>query len=143
MRPCLAGMVIERELRLSLVWHKLSAPRAIIFETLGEFTTPASVFLSRIMQNCRPVELIDAVDANIRIRSEIHSCGDVRGFFPDGRSHRKGRIAKITGAYARRQYCATLRTSFSHRLFCAADASTPVRREHLKNTIILKCQSEK
>ena len=69
------------------------------------------------MQNgSRTVELIGAVDANIRIRREIHSCGDVRGFFPDGRAHGKGRIAKITRAYARRQYCTTLRASFSHRL---------------------------
>src|SRR5438128_972311 len=93
MRSCFAGMAIKRELRLSLVWHKLSASRAISFETLGEFITPASVFLSRIMQNGRRrVELIDAVDANIPIRREIHSCGDVRGFFPDGRAHRKGPI---------------------------------------------------
>ena len=27
--------------------------------------------------------------------------------------------------------------------FCAADASTPVRREHFKNSIHLKCQADK
>src|SRR6266403_1509571 len=27
--------------------------------------------------------------------------------------------------------------------FCAADASTPVRREHFKNSMHLKCQAEK
>jgi hypothetical protein len=27
--------------------------------------------------------------------------------------------------------------------FCAADASTPVRREHFKNSMHLKCQSDK
>ncbi len=27
--------------------------------------------------------------------------------------------------------------------FCAADASTPVRREHFKNSMYLKCQAEK
>src|SRR5437763_16141751 len=108
MRPCLAGMVIKRELRLSLVWHKLSAPRAISFETLGEFTTPASVFLSRMMQNCRPVEVIDAGDANIRMRREINPGGDVRGFLLDGRASGKGRIEQITGGDDRRHCFATM-----------------------------------
>lgn len=37
-------------------------------------------------------------------------------------------------AYAGLQYGATLQACFCHRSFCAADASTPVRRELLKNS---------
>src|SRR5689334_23292101 len=94
------------------------------------------------MQNGRRrVELIDAVDPNIRIRSEIHPGGDVGGFFPDRRTHRKGRIAKITRAYARRQYCATLRASFSHRLvlrcgrFHSGEEGTPQEYHYLEMSI--------
>ena len=45
-------------------------------------------------------------------------------------------------SYAELQYGATLQACFCHRSFCAADASTPVRRELLKDSTNKKSQSK-
>src|ERR1700680_1654753 len=55
------------------------------------------------------------------------------GIFEPGTFRGKRRIAKATNAYAGCQHRATLQACFCHRCFCAADASTPVRRERRQN----------